>query len=1447
MATDAAPADLDGLHTALSKIRHHTSSKLDNQRAPAQLLVAIESTLNEQDAGSSSTPAASAAQPSQHAVKQRQPAEYFLALDSMLQSTQTKQPSPTLLPCVVYLLSIVAPHVSAGVIRARLASLVPPIGTILSQPHPDTQDASAAENYPATLRAALGVFQAILTAFGSDLQSLQKDAPLRACWNAALNLCADTRPKVRRRAQELVCAILPVSSAAFTSAKPKHPLVAPTFDWCVRTLATVADAEAVVASGKKSQQHAPQYDKKSGKAKQASAAAALRQQRVSEGDNASVGIWVCGFVKQIVGLLPLASVDPLSSVLLRLPGLQNPFLSVAALDVFEAIFKNCRSPDAVSQTAALLAPTQSSAQPSSIGQKTLAHLIESLRSPNVAPSANDVQLIPSYLRALEHALVAYSQFEEGRAAWSLVPDVWTEVFAVSLSTKSDASRTSPHVRAAGRDALCAMVRYCVSDDAIAEAIRSHGSAEPKSAFLQMIQSLEDALGRQSLQYVHSRPEILAILTAIIGRLRHKYIDGADSSKGRKAAAGLLTFHLVRQVADMRSQPSFDHREHADAVISTAVEVCGPRMVLEALPLNLFGEHGGNGRAWLLPLMRTKITNAELSHFTEYFVPLSETLFNKRAEAQQGGADGVARPVEAKMWEALTEQVWACFPAYCDMPVDLPEAFTRQFAELLTNVLYTQPGLRPSVCRGLQALVERSEALVNSGAAAEMLKEAFALDQTDGKANITHLSALAPNLLAVLFNVFSQSPSSSRGYIYECICTYLSIMKGSDIADTYIKVKGTLDKSLASLPKGRAPKEGAGAIPPVPHTMLDLLVALVPFLAKTNAEQASDLFDFACEDRLLRSHDAGVQKKTYKILSRLVEGSTGKQVLRLTGKKAQGNRVGELLAKLRDSTPDAASGAKRDRILLLATLVPNIPADELHFLPSIIPEAVLATKEANQATRENAYELLVQMGNKMASGGSINRGLVDGLSKDSENDKGEDEAQDDTEMQDTATVQANVGEYLTMVAAGMAGATPHMISATITAISRLVYEFKEDLPADMLNELLTTIEVFLQSANREIVKGALGFVKVAIVDYPSSLLDKHLAVLIPALLGWSSEHTMHFKPKIRHMFERLIRRFGYEKIHDLCPEENRKVIVNIKKRKERAKRQKSQADGEDEDLLDAQAGPRALKRSTGNDAFEEVIYGSESELSGSDSDEEGATSGPAARAANGRKGGKGADATGGQRKTRNRRQHEDQAYIMEDDDEPMDLLDRSAAVRITARNPNAKADRRRKPGQDAAKFALDEATGRLLINESDDDSGPSAADMLAAADGGEVDVVGAGRAYLDKDRGRDGFKMTRGGAVKFNKNNKRSREQDRELEEEQIATEEAAEAAANGGAVNDKTKKRKKEKERIGAEFRAKKADGDVIKNGKSPYAYVPLSQVAGKKAKGKGQDISFTGKRSKRK
>jgi len=106
-------------------------------------------------------------------------------------------------------------------------------------------------------------------------------------------------------------------------------------------------------------------------------------------------------------------------------------------------------------------------------------------------------------------------------------------------------------------------------------------------------------------------------------------------------------------------------------------------------------------------------------------------------------------------------------------------------------------------------------------------------------------------------------------------------------------------------------------------------------------------------------------------------------------------------------------------------------------------------------------------------------------------------------------------------------------------------------------------VFLSSNNREIVKSTLGYIKLAIHTLPVDLLKPHLAELVPALLSWSHDHKNHFKAKVRHIFERMIRRFGWEDIYSAAgKEEAAKVLVNIKKRKDRAKRKKTRAEGAD---------------------------------------------------------------------------------------------------------------------------------------------------------------------------------------------------------------------------------------------------------------------------------------------
>jgi len=60
-------------------------------------------------------------------------------------------------------------------------------------------------------------------------------------------------------------------------------------------------------------------------------------------------------------------------------------------------------------------------------------------------------------------------------------------------------------------------------------------------------------------------------------------------------------------------------------------------------------------------------------------------------------------------------------------------------------------------------------------------------------------------------------------------------------------------------------------------------------------------------------------------------------------------------------------------------VPALSASsQLHHIPSVLPEAILATKEVNEKARTAAFDLLVVMGRKMTEGGVVKRNLIDGI-------------------------------------------------------------------------------------------------------------------------------------------------------------------------------------------------------------------------------------------------------------------------------------------------------------------------------------------------------------------------------------------------------------------------------------------------------------------------------------
>ncbi|KAH7350997.1 NUC173 domain-containing protein [Rhexocercosporidium sp. MPI-PUGE-AT-0058] len=886
------------------------------------------------------------------------------------------------------------------------------------------------------------------------------------------------------------------------------------------------------------------------------------------------------------------------------------------------------------------------------------------------PSQNDSQLLPPWIAVLSRGYDVAAQIEPDETFQKL-PELFSLISGFLASS-------SHNIRVSASECLVSFMANCVPDSVL---------LEPSIFDEKILEKLaKAAMELLSVKYQAAWMETFNVMGAMFDGLRWR--------------ADPILIDVVKTIGELRGNESFTGKKEANEIIGKAIRAMGPESVLRILPLNLAKPKAGQpGRAWMLPVLRDFVSNTSLQHFRTEFVPLSEVMFAK--VLAHGEAE---KTMEIKLFETVVQQTWAIFPGYCDLPLDLSESFDQSFAELLANLLYQQADLRTDICKGLQTLVDSNQAIVAIETDDDLVLQSR-VSKASAQKNLDHLSTFASNMLSVLFNVYSKTLPHHRGYILRCINSYLSIVPSAELMKTFESVTQMLESSLSEAgAQTQAEKQkqkqqnAADKMPPTSHTLMDLVITISIYLPR---ESFITLFNIA-SIIILKDDDPQLQKKAYKLIPRLAESPIGQQALR--------ERTTELQQLLVNSAEKVSAPAKRDRLAAISTLIPFLPNDSLHFIPGILAEVVISCKEVNEKARTAAFDLLVLMGEKIAAakGSMIQNGKVAHM------------------PDDTPPVPATLEEYFTMVGAGLGGSTPHMNSACITALTRILYHFRESLLPETIAGLVETMDLFLTSNNREIVRSVLGFVKVCIISLPTEMMLPRLKTLVPNLMVWSHEHKAHFKAKVKHILERMIRRFGVDVVNKYCPEEDRKLISNIRKTKERNKRHKEAAKAAGAEDSDEESGKRKGRFES---EYDEALHGSDEESDGSDvSDNE---------------------VLGKSKKTAKK---VGKTYIVEDEDEPLDLLDRRALANISSTKPL----KQRAVVRTKAKMDMD---GKLLLGgDSDDDDDAMILDT--PGEKADEDEGGVG-AYVKALKGRDAVQRGRGGRLKFS--NKRDQDEDEEMD------------------------------------------------------------------------------------
>ena len=167
----------------------------------------------------------------------------------------------------------------------------------------------------------------------------------------------------------------------------------------------------------------------------------------------------------------------------------------------------------------------------------------------------------------------------------------------------------------------------------------------------------------------------------------------------------------------------------------------------------------------------------------------------------------------------------------------------------------------------------------------------------------------------------------------------------------------------------------------------------------------------------------------------------------------------------------------------------------------------------------------------------------------------------------AELQEDIVLVVTSIIAAAGSATSHMRSAAVIALSRIVFEYsKDESLLSLLPTLLRTVLVLSDDQSREVTKGFVCFVRVAVVVIPKEQIRPLLPDILQSLLGYHRGKD-RFRSKIKIIVKKLVRLFDYETLMPLVPKSDSRLLTHMRKLSEREKRRKLARTAERPEALD----------------------------------------------------------------------------------------------------------------------------------------------------------------------------------------------------------------------------------------------------------------------------------------
>lgn len=416
---------------------------------------------------------------------------------------------------------------------------------------------------------------------------------------------------------------------------------------------------------------------------------------------------------------------------------------------------------------------------------------------------------------------------------------------------------------------------------------------------------------------------------------------------------------------------------------------------------------------------------------------------------------------------------------------------------------------------------------------------------DGRSRAAMLKSGSKIWLPMLLNAFVGTHTSKRNHIQSAISGYSCICEGAVVSAVFKSALARLMKVANQLKTGElgrdAVMEGGDSDLERYCTYIEAVYAL---LGGLDVNALNIVYQLVSKD--IDERDPAVQKKAYKILQYLVEHRAD-----FYGQDFEG-----LVERILQAGSTAMSASRGFRIRCLKSIILHLLSGQqnvdLDKIPSIdagdddvvntvdsvrlvmvplVAEIVLSIKESNKRTRAAAFDLVIEVTSAM-----------------DENDE-----------------ENGVASMAHLVLGGLVGSTSQLVSASVMALARIMFEFTPNM-VPMIHDLLPAVLMLLHSKSREVIKAVLGFLKIVIMRLDSETLLQYTPKILEGTLIWAEDSKNKFRLKVRVILERLAKKVGFEALERHIPESHRSLLTHIRKemkRKDRSKGARSEMDWDDQ--------------------------------------------------------------------------------------------------------------------------------------------------------------------------------------------------------------------------------------------------------------------------------------------